>query len=870
MLSVISFVACTPLFVLANPLMVEESVIQPGEADPIQPPEDSPPLLRNVQLTFPTQGNVSSVDPQTYLFHMEVRNHVSLPSQGKWMPYTEEVEQIILDDFQRLWETGFLEDIWIEVIDEPWNNGVVGKRVIYNFEERERVKIVNFEGSDELKRADIDDAMQENGLTFRLDTFLDPGEVKRVKGLLKFMFAEKGYEFAEVTHEVEELPGGPKTVRVTFNMEEGPKVYVEEISFIGNEALSDGKLKRKMKSIKERWWLSWITKRGTYKQTHFEDDADRIIVGYRNEGYIDAQVGQPVLDYLEESVDGKSRGLRLRIPIEEGERYRVGNVDFDGNDILNDEALASVFENLESGEYYKEEDVRKAFDTVRELYGSLGYYEMTLFPDLQPRTVAEVASAVNDAGNSDTAFREEGFPTRLNGDPLVDVTIRVQEGERYYINRITFVGNETTHDEVVRREMQLLEKGVFNTEALKYSIRRINQLGFFEPLEEDQSVQIAKVEEADTNNEVNLTINLSENNLNQISFGAGMSQYDGFFGQLSFQTSNFLGRGETLGANIMAGSRVRNMSLQFTEPFIFGRDMSGSVAVFTRKFDYIGSYTEESIGGTLTAGWPLSVFSRFFMSYSYEETGVKDINPYFFDDPFLLESPFFQDALLMGSDGRRSISKVTPMWQFNTIDHPVFPTSGTRYQAGIDIAGLGGNTSYLKPTLGATWYMPHTSRTTIGIRTQFEYLRTGDVEAIPVFERLWLGGEYSVRGYDIRRIGPTLAEINPDIADDTVTGRSLIGGNKSVLFNFEYQFTVAGPVRLIGFYDAGQVRDFGKNFTMNDFKTSTGVELRFFMPMLNVPFRLIYAWNPQREGVYDDRLRPADKSGFRFAVGTTF
>ena len=251
MLSVISFVAYAPLFILANPLMVEESVVQPGVATPIQPPEDSPPLLRNVQLTFPTQGNVSSVDPQTYLYHMEIRNHVSLPSQGKWMPYTEEVEQIILDDFQRLWETGFLEDIWIEVIDEPWNNGVVGKRVIYNFEERERVKIVNFEGSDELKRADIDDALQENGLTFRLDTFLDPGEVKRVKGLLKFMFSEKGYEFAEITHEVEELPGGPKTVRVTFNMEEGPKVYVEEISFIGNEVDSKNLVEVMNKNIND-------------------------------------------------------------------------------------------------------------------------------------------------------------------------------------------------------------------------------------------------------------------------------------------------------------------------------------------------------------------------------------------------------------------------------------------------------------------------------------------------------------------------------------------------------------------------------------------------------------------------------------------
>jgi len=186
------------------------------------------------------------------------------------------------------------------------------------------------------------------------------------------------------------------------------------------------------------------------------------------------------------------------------------------------------------------------------------------------------------------------------------------------------------------------------------------------------------------------------------------------------------------------------------------------------------------------------------------------------------------------------------------------------------MAGLGGNTRYLKPVLEGTWYFRHMSRGVIGLRTQYQFISSGAPNQIPVFERLWLGGEYSVRGFDIRRIGPTLSDIDPTVPEASFNGRTVIGGNKSLLFNAEYQIIIAQPVRFIFFYDTGQVQNFGDQFAMRDFKTSTGAELRFFMPMLNVPFRLIYSWNPQREGVYNDNFAPQESTTFRFAVGTTF
>ena len=836
------------------------------------PPEDSPVLLRNIALQFPTQGGVAGVDFETYLYYMQVTDLVSRPSEGAWMPYNQETVDTILGDFDRLWGTGFVNDLWIEVIDTPYENGVLGKTVIFNVEERERVKVVTYEGSDEMKTEDILLNLEENDIDVRIDSFIDPETINRVKWVIRGLFAAKGYMFAEVDHKVEAIPGGPKLVRLTFNMDEGPKIQIEEIDFVGNDAKSDRTLRGQMRNTKTRWWLSWMTGRGTYKPEEYEEDAERLMAYYRNEGYIAAQVGQPELDYLDLSEDGETRGLRMRIPVDEGERYRIGDLNFEGNEILLEEGLRRIFDDIESGDYYSEKEVREGFDDARELYGSLGYYEMTLAPELYPRTEPAGDANGNGNGNGDDYEAEEQL-VRMEGDPIVDVTIRVQEGEQYFVNRIEFTGNETTHDEVIRRELQIAENAVFDTEALRHSVRRLNQLGFFEPLEEE-GVAVEKVA-AEDSNEVDVTFELTESNLNQLTFGAGYSQFDGIFGQVSFQTTNFMGRGETLGVSVQHGQWAQNSQISFTRPYNFGRPVSFGSQVFRRKINWIGSFAENAIGGNVTMGVPLSLYTRAFMIYSLERTSATlgpglertlegtGANLFAFN-------PFFADALNLSTGGYRLVSKITPQVRFNTIDHPIFPSQGRSFSLALEMAGAGGNTRFLKPILEGTWYKPHTSRTIMGFRVQYRHLQAGAPETIPVFERLWLGGEYSVRGFDIRRIGPLVSDTNPDVPRDSYSGRIVMGGNKSFLLNAEYQFVLGGPVRLVTFFDAGQVQDFGYDFRMRDFKSSTGIELRFFMPMLNVPFRLIYYYNPQVDDVYNDRFAPQERHGFRFAMGTTF
>jgi outer membrane protein insertion porin family len=674
------------------------------------------------------------------------------------------------------------------------------------------------------------------------------------------MMVEKGYQEATVEPYHEVLPGGPKTVALKFKVTEGPKIKISNVDFIGNTVFSDGKIRGRMKTNKGGgFWI--FPGSSVYQEDKFEEDAEAVVAFYRDRGYLQVDVGQPNLKKIRDSKDGKERFMTLEIPITEGQRFRVEKFEFAGNDKVPADVMRPLFK-MKTGDYYNEKKVREGFEKIREIYGAGGHFEMTPYPEFVPE-----------------------------GDK-VNVTIRINEGKQYYINRITFQGNTTTRDSVIRRELRLYENHVFNTEALKYSVKRLNQLGYFKPLEDQKNITIDKTPGVD--NKVDVSMKFEEQNRNQLSFGAGVSQYDGVFGQLSFSTANFMGRGETFTISMQTGARVSDYQIAFTEPFLFDRPITGSIDLHRRDIEYLYQFTQGSTGGNITMGFPMANFSRFYLNYGYDRVYVRDLNQAFFDSGCLFSaegcqtidfsnlteqqrqiiefSPYLKDALLIGQGGRRTISKFTPTFSLNSIDNPITPTSGRRYTASLGVAGLGGNTRYVNPTIEGTWFLRHTARTSLGLRAQAEYIRPfGTTSPLPIFERLVLGGGYSVRGYDLRSIGPQ----DPN-------SRIVIGGNKSLLFNAEYLIAVGGPVRLILFYDAGQVQDSGQRFIFGSrteadgtlrpgFITSTGAEIRFFMPVLNVPFRLIFASNPQRDGVLNYSTGQQEKAfRFRFDVGSTF
>jgi outer membrane protein insertion porin family len=898
------------------------------------PPAGSAPVVYQVVPCFQKQGGTSVVEPYTYLYYIEMKNHVSVPSANRWVPYDDKIEQVALADFKRLWATNFLDDLAIDVQDYKFSNGVIGKMVVYDMEERQRVKIVDYVGSKKVEQSKIDEELKKKNLQIRLDSFIDQGLIRKVAGVVRDIYAEKGFEYAEVKPEIKPVSTATKTVNLTFHITEGPKVKIRVVDFQGNKAIADGKLGSKMKENKAPGMFKFITGAGTYKEGKFEEDADKVVQYYRERGYVKAQVGQPELKILEDAKDGKTRWVELQIPVTEGPRYKVGEITFSGNTVVTTETLRPLFK-LDAGDWFNEKKIRKGFEKAREIYGTGGYFEFTGVPEYAFPNDPNASNGPNapgpaDGAGSDTtagppappataagppapAAAPAGPPTpaaapvpalnpklkALGDKPVVNIVMRLDQGKQYSVNRIIFLGNTTTRDNVIRREIRLYEGGVFNTEALKYSVRRLNQLGYFKPLE-GEAIDVQKTPDKDA--QVDVRLKFEEQNRNQITFGAGVSQYEGFFGQLAFQTSNFLGRGETFSVSAQQGNRAKNYQVGFTEPFLFDRPITAGIDVFKQEIQYIGQFTQASSGMNTVWGFPAGAFSRLFVSYSYQRVQVKDLNPLFQQQSTLVNNPFLADSLLLSEGGQRRISKIGPSYLFNTIDNPIFPTAGKKLSLAVELAGLGGNSKFYTAKTEGIWYKALNRRTSLGLRAAFEFIDPyGSTKALPIFEKLFLGGEYSIRGFDIRSVGPR------DLASGIV-----IGGNKSLLFNAEYLINIAGPVRLVLFADAGQVRDRGESFgwkepvtrlttigalgpadaltaiygvsgfnnllptrldtlgETNAFKTSMGAEIRFFMPVLNVPFRLIFAANPSRVGVLDNNLRPEKLFKFRFAVGTTF
>src|SRR5262245_13178290 len=616
----------------ASPLAPIQFCGQQAAAPRAQPPTNSGPVVLAFGPCFEAQGGSSVIEPQTYLYYIHLRQ--SRPSENVWVPYNDTTVSQIQQDFQQLWGTNFLDNLWVDVSDYKFPNGAVGKVVTYNMEERQRVKIVDYLGSKKIETSKIDEKLKDANAQIRLDTFIDPALVRKVQGIVQDMLREKGFQFASVTPEIQEMPGGPKLVHLTFHMDEGPRVEIRRIEFVGNKAMSDADLKAQLKDTKDNagfhdfahlWtWIASAIGDRTYKEAKFDEDAEKLVSFYRDHGYIKANVGVPELRVINDSDDQKTRFIELKIPVSEGPRYKVGTMDVAGNTVVRSDYLKPLFKTL-PGEYYSEKKIRKGMEKARELYGAGGYFEFTGFPDYKFRDDPNP-----NEPKAPEALAAPEAPKPETHEAIVDVTLRMVEGEKFFVNRITFTGNTTTHDSVIRRELRIIEDNVFNTEALKFSIKRLNQLGYFKPLEGGKDVNVEKT--PGETNKVDVKLKLEEQNRNSLTFGAGVSEFEGFFGQLSFQTANFLGRGESLTVSMQAGSRAQNYSLAFTEPFLFDRNITGGINVFKTDIRYIGQFTQKSAGAVFSIGLPIGRgFWRQFTNYSYQRVRVTEVNDVYKD-----------------------------------------------------------------------------------------------------------------------------------------------------------------------------------------------------------------------------------------------
>jgi outer membrane protein insertion porin family len=747
-------------------------------------------------------------------------------------------EEIIKADFRRLWDAGFLENMSVEENDTPSGNKVL----VFTVSERKRVQVVDFRGSKALTKTTIEDKLREKEATLKLDTFYDPSKARRAEDVIREMLKEKGRLFGTVKHEARTIGGSGE--QVTFTIDDGPKTKIKAITFDNNTVFSDGRLRGEMKKMKQAgfWNLSWLSGKATYNEEKWGEDQELLRDHYLNAGYVTATIGEPKITY----VDGKSGLFRKKpikwmlvdVPVTEGEPYRVGTVNFEGMKLFKPELVLPIFK-IQEGEVYSEKKLKKGFEKLRDAYGAQGYFQYTGFTKRTPN-------------------REK---------KTVDLVLDINEDKQYFVGKINFAGNESTRDKVIRREVYLTEGDVFNTELLKLSIRRINQLGYFKPIEKAPELGPSELSE----DKIDVRLRVEEQNRNQFTFGGGVSGLEGKFLNASFQTSNFLGAGETFQVSAQTGKRTKNYQFAVSEPYLFDRPITAGIDLYKRKIIYqtqtsanVFGYQDERTGASFTTGFPLGRFSRVFLNYAYEVVNISEaqLDP---NDPLNFSSPTISDSFFVEDFGKRRESRLSPSVIYNTVDNPFTPRSGMKLSLSGQITGgpLGGTLNYLRPDIEGIVYIPHTRKTSLGIRAQFGMIRpfnaTAEIDpvsgrsSLPFYLRFYMGGEQQIRGYNIRAVGPR-----------EPSSSSLVGGDKFALFNAEYYIDVLGPIRALFFFDAGQSYLKGDRITLKSAVISTGAELRFIMPVLNVPFRLIYAINPNADPLF------AEKRTFRFAVGTTF
>ncbi len=836
---------------------------------------------------------------------------------------------VLRRDFKAVWATGFFDDVRIEIED-----GKTGKIVIFWVKEKPLVRNIEYKGLKSATTTEVLDKFKEKKVGLGIETPFDPTKIQRAITVLTDLLAEKGRQYAEINYETEDVP--PNSKLLTFVINEGPKVKVKKIDFHGNTLFSDGELRKSMKYIKQTGLISTFTGKATFDRQKLEASLELgVRAKYHEKGYIKVLIQEPKVDVRDVSgisffpipfKPSKGKRVYIDVNIEEGNQYRVGDINFTGNTEFTKEQLMRVF-GMQQGEVFNGELIRKGFENLKKIYGARGFINWTPIPrqDIDDET------------------------------RLVNIVFDFEEGKRYYLRRLEFVGNTTTRDKVIRREMLVNEGEIFNTALFDISLLRLNQLGFFDILKEEDAEQKPDPKsrpDDPTKGDIDVTLKVKEKGKNSIGFTGGVSGYGGSFLGLSYSTNNFMGYGETLDFVVQGGTRQSAYVFSFTEPYFRDRPLTTGFSVFHRRFSYregdtfygfagavpLGNelFGQGSTGFTLFSSYPIRPFTRFGLSYSLDRSSTEFSSAQ--NQAFFTAFQFTDRFTGFGSYTGLLRSTVTPSLTYNTIDNPFQPTRGRSLSAFLQFTGgpLGGDVRFFKPIVEAKWFKPvNKGRNSIGMRVLFSFVSGfGGLEA-PIFDRWFIGGEDSIRGFDIRALSPlalvtqrTFQQVvrrDPSGAPiiDPLTGAvqvnqvpiyssfiSPVGGDTQVVYNLEYRIPIVGPVTLAPFFDIGKTwvwRDSALRiadsavtnlFKYEDggfrpvqpgelvdvipgtdkFRSSTGLEVQVILPVVNAPFRLIFAYNPSRletvilrpEGGFPFFYRDANKREIKFTVGRTF
>jgi len=738
-------------------------------------------------------------------------------------------------NLKKLWERNLVDDVQVESI--PTAGGV---RLVITVAERPILRSLDYQGLKRISKTDLQDKLTTQRIRVHEGEPLSLGELQRVKSLIEEMYGEKGYRFATAQYTVQDV--GPNEKKVVFTVDEGDRVRISEIQFEGNTVFSDSRLRLVMKNTKESAFISRISKKDLYDPAKLQEDLDKVRELYRGAGYKNIVIGDPKIDVRALNAAAKNpkdqqRRMFVTIPIEEGDRWKFGQVSIEGNKVFPDQSLLRVFEHKTSG-WLRSKVIDDGVKAINDAYHNNGYIFARVDPELVERD-ARVA----------------------------DVVIHINEGEQFKVGRIEFQGNERTKDKVLRRELRVYEGGLVNVTAIRNSVTKVNQLGYFK-LNDENPVDI----DTDTEKKkVNLLFRGAESDRTELQFGGGWSQLDGVFGQFAVSTKNFLGRGEQVGVSIQAGKINDYYDMSYSIPWFMDRPQSIGIRAYKQSFDYnlessLERYIRDSRGVVLTYGRNFRLFQSASLSYNlsrYNDETQVTVPPLLpGETPPPTGQP--QPGDVITTPYRINNSSLRPAYVFDSRDNPFEPVKGQRFTLAAEYAGgfLGGNNYFVRPEIGYSIFQPVTSyptRTIFAFNTEAGWIRPYGGHSIPVLERFFLGGENSLRGHRYRSIFLRDSKGDP-LRDSTGV---ILGGDKYVQFNLEYHFLLGGPFRVLLFTDAGNVFGDGQSLSLSNLRYTAGVELRVLLPVFGAPLRFIYAKNL-------DPLPQDSFESFQFSIGTSF
>ena len=698
-------------------------------------------------------------------------------------PFSVDGVRRIIKEVYRL---GYFEDV--QVATEGYEGGL---KLLVTVKEWPTVHDIRYEGYNQIAV----DKLKEQ-VTIQSGSFLDLQALTKATNKLTTYYHNQGYYHVLVQPVLQETK--PGDVALTFVITEGRRAKIRSIDFQGNRTFSARQLRKIIQTKSYFWLTSWLTDSGLYQAEMAAADADRLREYYLDRGYLQVQIGVP-----RATLSQDQRWFDLVFPIEEGERYTIASVAVSGARVLSESQVRSVITTT-PGTVFNRSQIRKDILAVTDAYGERGYAFAQVTPQLSPDQPAR----------------------------RVAIEFQIQEGQKVRVQRIDITGNVKTRDKVIRRELRVNEQEVLNTQALKRSFERLNNLNFFE------SVEI--VPERLKDDLVNLEVKVKEKPTGTFSVGGGYSSVDKVIGTVDITQGNLFGRGQMLRLQGQLGGRTRSYSLTFRDPYVLDYPISASMSLFNQQ-RYFDTYREKSLGGSLIFGKNFTEYLTGTAGYLLQKQNIYDIEPG--------QTP----TLIQEQRGVSTTSELTTTLAWDSRDIYLAPTRGNRQTLSLGYAGtfLGGDHDFYKIVADSSFYVPLWWETVFSVHGRFGYAHPTTVNStLPVAERFFVGGIDTVRGFDYGYAGPK-------------SGYDVIGGNKELIFNVEYTFPIvpAAKVRGLVFFDAGKGFDFGESIKLSDLRTSVGAGLRLYLPI--GPVRIEYGYIVGRKP--DDHARPIE-----FTIGTQF